>query len=138
LPPAREVGHSCCQIRARSIEPAQATAGAQLAGEIHARSQLKLAIKDVLDTGLPRAYDKSHYAQKCSALFDHIFESCPERDSGIYATEVHNGAFWEFWHEDSRKVLVIHEAETPDEKGITCRVVKNMHAHRDELRQRLG
>ena len=37
-----------------------------------ARSELKLAIEDVLDTGLPRAYDKPLYAQKCSALFEHV------------------------------------------------------------------
>jgi type I restriction enzyme R subunit len=50
-----------------------------------ARSQIKLTIEDVLDTGLPRAYDKPLYAQKCSTLFEHIFESYPERDAGIYA-----------------------------------------------------
>ena len=27
------------------------------------------------DTGLPRAYDKPLYEQKCSALFEHIYES---------------------------------------------------------------
>ncbi len=51
-----------------------------------ARSQLKLTIEDVLDTGLPRAYDKPLYEQKCSALFEHIFESYPERDAGVYAS----------------------------------------------------
>lgn len=50
---------------------------------------------------------------------------------------IKHGAFWELWHEESRRVLVIHEADTPDEKCITCRVVKNLHVHRDELRQRL-
>lgn len=50
-----------------------------------ARSQLKLAIEDVLDTGLPRAYDKPLYQQKCAALFEHVFESYPERDAGVYA-----------------------------------------------------
>ena len=50
-----------------------------------ARSQLKLAIEDVLDTGLPHAYDKSLYAQKCSVLFEHVFESYPEKDAGVYA-----------------------------------------------------
>jgi type I restriction enzyme R subunit len=49
-----------------------------------ARSQLKLAIEDVLDT-LPPAYDRPLYAQKCSALFEHVFESYPERDGGVYA-----------------------------------------------------
>lgn len=50
-----------------------------------ARSQLKLAIEDVLDT-LPEAYGRPLYAQKCSALFEHIYESYPERDVGVYAT----------------------------------------------------
>lgn len=50
-----------------------------------ARSQLKLTIEDVPDTGLPRAYDKPLYEQKCSALFEHIYESYPERDAGVYA-----------------------------------------------------
>ena len=52
-----------------------------------ARSQLKLAIDDVLDT-LPPAYDRPLYAQKCSALFEHVYESYPERDAGIYASSV--------------------------------------------------
>jgi len=48
------------------------------------RSQLKLAIEDVLDT-LPAAYDKPLYEQKRSALFKHIYESYPERHAGVSA-----------------------------------------------------
>jgi len=51
-----------------------------------ARSQIKLAIEDMLDTGLPRAYDKPLYEKKCAALFEHLFESYPERDGGVYGT----------------------------------------------------
>ena len=40
-----------------------------------ARSQIKLAIEDMLDTGLPRAYDKPLFDKKCAALFEHVFES---------------------------------------------------------------
>jgi type I restriction enzyme, R subunit len=50
-----------------------------------ARSQIKLAIEDVLDTGLPRTYTPELYRQKCSALFEHVYESYPERDEGVYA-----------------------------------------------------
>jgi type I restriction enzyme R subunit len=53
-----------------------------------ARSQLKLAIEDTLDTGLPRAYDKPLYEQKCSPLFEHIHDSYPERDACVYAAAV--------------------------------------------------
>jgi type I restriction enzyme, R subunit len=49
-----------------------------------ARSTLKLAIEDTLDT-LPDAYDRPLFAQKCSALFEHVYESYPERNTGVYA-----------------------------------------------------
>jgi type I restriction enzyme, R subunit len=50
-----------------------------------ARSQLKLAIEDTLDSGLPRAYTPELYQQKCSAVFEHVFESYPERNAGVYS-----------------------------------------------------
>ena len=53
-----------------------------------ARSQIKLAIEDVLDTGLPRLYTPDLYRQKCSALFEHVYESYPERDAGVYAQTI--------------------------------------------------
>lgn len=49
-----------------------------------ARSTLKLAIEDTLDT-LPAAYDRPLFAQKCSAIFEHVYESYPERNVGVYA-----------------------------------------------------
>jgi len=52
-----------------------------------ARSALKLAIEDTLDSGLPRAYAPEMYRQKCSAVFEHVYESYPERYAGVY-TEV--------------------------------------------------
>jgi type I restriction enzyme R subunit len=51
-------------------------------------AQLKLAVEDVLDTGLPRAYSRDLYQQKCSAVFEHVYESYRERDAGVYATAV--------------------------------------------------
>ncbi|MBK8115117.1 MAG: type I restriction endonuclease subunit R [Candidatus Accumulibacter sp.] len=50
-----------------------------------ARSQLKLTIEDTLDNGLPRAYTPELYHRKCSAVFEHVFESYSERNAGIYA-----------------------------------------------------
>lgn len=49
-----------------------------------ARSQLKLTIEDTLDTGLPRAYTPDLYNQKCSAVFEHVDQSYPERNAGTY------------------------------------------------------
>lgn len=50
-----------------------------------ARAQVRLAIEDVLDTGLPRVYSPELYQQQCSAVFQHVYESYPERDAGVYA-----------------------------------------------------
>jgi type I restriction enzyme R subunit len=40
-----------------------------------ARAQIRLAIEDSLDDGLPRSYPPELYKQKCSAVFEHVFES---------------------------------------------------------------
>jgi type I restriction enzyme R subunit len=50
-----------------------------------ARSALRLAIEDALDDGLPEAYSPELYRQKCSAVFEHVYESYPERGAGVYA-----------------------------------------------------
>lgn len=50
-----------------------------------ARSQLKMAIEDALDEGLPEPYSKDIFEDKCSAIFEHVYENYPERDQGIYA-----------------------------------------------------
>jgi type I restriction enzyme R subunit len=47
-----------------------------------ARSQLKLTIEDTLDVGLPRAYTPELYHQKCSAVFEHVYERYPESNAG--------------------------------------------------------
>jgi hypothetical protein len=66
-------------------------------------------------------------------LLGFLGESAPRYGYKI----IQQGTFWEFWHEESQRGFVIHEADTPNEKCITCRVVKNIHANRDELRQKL-
>lgn len=53
-----------------------------------ARSQLKLTIEDTLDSGLPRAYTPELYHQKCSAVFEHVYESYPERHAGVYTETI--------------------------------------------------
>jgi len=49
------------------------------------RSLVKLAIEDVLDIGLPRVFTPDIYRGKCSAVFEHVYESYPEREMGVYA-----------------------------------------------------
>lgn len=50
-----------------------------------ARSKIKLTIEDTLDVDLPRVYTPELYTQKCSLVFEHVYESYPERDKGVYA-----------------------------------------------------
>jgi len=40
-------------------------------------------------------------------------------------------------HNDTKRRFFIHEVETPGENCVTCRVVKNLYANRDELRRLL-
>ncbi|MEI6025302.1 MAG: type I restriction endonuclease subunit R [Betaproteobacteria bacterium] len=41
-----------------------------------ARATLKMAIEDTLDE-LPQAYDRALFSQKCSAVFEHVYERFP-------------------------------------------------------------
>lgn len=43
-----------------------------------ARAQVKIAIEDTLDEGLPRAYTPDLYKTKCAVLFEHVFETFGE------------------------------------------------------------
>ncbi|MBS0167874.1 MAG: type I restriction endonuclease subunit R [Nitrospira sp.] len=51
---------------------------------VSARSRVKLAIEDLLDQGLPRAYTPDLYKQKCSAVFEHVYEVYGERGASLY------------------------------------------------------
>jgi type I restriction enzyme R subunit len=42
-------------------------------------------IEDTLATGLLKAYAPELYKEKCSAVFEHVYDSYPERDAGVYA-----------------------------------------------------
>jgi type I restriction enzyme, R subunit len=50
-----------------------------------ARSALRLAIEDALDSGLPGVYSREMYRRKCFAVFEHVYESYPERNVGVYS-----------------------------------------------------
>jgi type I restriction enzyme R subunit len=49
-----------------------------------ARSQIKLAIENALDTGLPRAFTPDLYRKKCDIVFEHFYESYPQKNANIY------------------------------------------------------
>lgn len=46
-----------------------------------ARAQVKIAIEDTLDEGLPRAYTPDLYKAKCAVVFEHVFETFGEASS---------------------------------------------------------
>jgi type I restriction enzyme R subunit len=48
-----------------------------------ARAQVRLTIEDVLDEGLPRIYAPELYKQKCSILFEHIFENSARLEAHV-------------------------------------------------------
>lgn len=50
-----------------------------------ARAALRMAIEELLDAGLPRPNAPELYQQKCAAIFEHVYESYPERNAGVYA-----------------------------------------------------
>jgi type I restriction enzyme R subunit len=46
----------------------------------------QLAIEDMLDQGLPRSYTPDLYKLKCSAVFEHFYETYGDRGVSIYPT----------------------------------------------------
>jgi type I restriction enzyme R subunit len=48
------------------------------------RARVQIEIEDVLDDGLPRAYSKELYQTKCSALFEHVYESYYGEGKSVY------------------------------------------------------
>ncbi len=53
--------------------------------KVQSRARVRLAIEDALDEGLPRAYTKDVYGAKCSALFEHVYESYMGDGKSVYA-----------------------------------------------------
>jgi hypothetical protein len=49
-----------------------------------------------------------------------------------------DGNSWACKRLDSKTTVYVHEVSWPGENCVTCRVVKNLHAHRHELLPKLG
>jgi type I restriction enzyme R subunit len=50
------------------------------------RARVKIEIENALDEGLPRAYSKELYADKCSAVFEHVYQSYQGEGRSAYQT----------------------------------------------------
>ena len=53
--------------------------------QTQARAKVRLAIEDTLDSGLPETYTRELFSSKCSALFEHVYESYYGEGAGVYA-----------------------------------------------------
>jgi type I restriction enzyme R subunit len=51
-----------------------------------ARAQVRLAIEDELDHGLPQAYTRDIYGRKCSQVFEHVYENYFGEGASIFST----------------------------------------------------
>jgi type I restriction enzyme R subunit len=48
------------------------------------RARVQRAIEETLDSGLPRAYDKPLFVSKCTAVFEHVYESYQGDGQSVY------------------------------------------------------
>jgi type I restriction enzyme R subunit len=53
--------------------------------KISTRARVKIEIENALDAGLPRAYSKDLYQAKCSAVFEHVYQSYQGEGQSVYA-----------------------------------------------------
>jgi type I restriction enzyme R subunit len=53
--------------------------------KVATRARVKIEIENALDEGLPRAYSKEVYEAKCSAVFEHIYQSYQGEGKSVYA-----------------------------------------------------
>jgi len=53
--------------------------------KISTRARVKIVIENALDEGLPRAYSKELYEAKCSAVFEHVYQSYQGEGRSVYA-----------------------------------------------------
>jgi type I restriction enzyme R subunit len=52
------------------------------------RARVKLAIEDLLDVQLPRAYTPELYKQKCDKVFEHVYAAYAQRGVSVYGGRV--------------------------------------------------
>ena len=52
--------------------------------KISTRARVKIEIENALDEGLPRAYSKEIYEAKCSAIFEHVYQSYQGEGRSVY------------------------------------------------------
>ena len=54
--------------------------------KVTTRAKVRLAIEDVLDDGLPRAYAAQQYEAKVEAVFQHVYQSYEGEQRSVYST----------------------------------------------------
>lgn len=54
--------------------------------KVNAKAKLKETIGKTLEEGLPEAYSDEAYRDKCTAVFEHVYEAYPDADTGKYSS----------------------------------------------------
>jgi type I restriction enzyme R subunit len=70
-----EERHEVKKVARRLLERVRAALVLNWRQKAQARAQVRLAIEDTLDEGLPRSFTSEIYQTKCAILFEHVFES---------------------------------------------------------------
>ena len=53
---------------------------------VDARARVQMAIEDILDDHLPRAYTPELYQGKCKAVFEHVYENYVGSGISVYSS----------------------------------------------------
>jgi type I restriction enzyme, R subunit len=69
------------KVARRMLERVRATLVLDWRQRAQARAQVRIAIEDTLDEGLPSPYTPETFHKKCAVLFEHIFENYGESAS---------------------------------------------------------
>jgi len=72
------------KVARRLLEKVKAAVVLDWRQKAQARARVRLAIEDVLDEGLPRAYTPELYQQKVGVLFEHVYEAYQGEGTSIY------------------------------------------------------
>lgn len=74
------------KVARQVLERLKSLLGLDWRRQTQARARVLTAIQDTLEDGLPRAYSPELYQKKCGVVFEHFYESYPDKDANIYAT----------------------------------------------------
>lgn len=76
------------KVARQVLERLKSLLGLDWRRQTQARARVLTTIQDTLEDGLPRVYSPDLYQKKCGVVFEHFYESYPDRDASIYASAI--------------------------------------------------